>query len=307
MPGLASLGPRSLCQRSFVGQGPRFGDGGSQEPAKAKPLEFFLLNPGKVRFVRLYQNHLGQPVGQPVESWTGAVAPPREIWSGSRCRLEPLDPDRHAVDLFAAQSLDREGRSWTYLSYGPPASFEEHRALLSGQAATSDPLFFAIIDRASDRAVGVCSYLRIFPELGSIEIGHLYFSPLLQRTSLATEAIYLMLRRAFDELGYRRCEWKCNSLNEASRAAAERYGFSYEGLFRQSGVSKGRNRDTAWYSILDREWNVLRPAYEMWLAAANFDAEGGQRQRLSALVARARDVENVLHTVHAAGESMDKK
>lgn len=226
-------------------------------------------------------------MGFPVSDWKGAQTPPSESWDGRYCRLEPLDAERHAKALFAAQSLDREGANWTYLSYGPPASLEAHRELLAGQQASTDPLFFAIVSQKTDQAIGVGAYLRIFPELGSIEIGHLYFSPLLQRTPASTEAIYLMLSHAFDKLGYRRVEWKCDSLNEPSKRAAERFGFTYEGLFRQAMVSKGRNRDTAWYSILDGEWEKLGPAFRRWLDPANFDAEGQQRTRLSDLTRSA--------------------
>jgi RimJ/RimL family protein N-acetyltransferase len=150
-----------------------------------------------------------------------------------------------------------------------------------------DPLFFAIVDAKTGRAVGLASYLRIDPRVGSIEVGHLRFSSLLQRTPAATEAMALMMRRAF-ELGYRRYEWKCDALNAPSRAAAERLGFEFEGIFRQARLNKGRNRDTAWFSILDREWPALRPAFERWLDPANFDANGKQRARLSELTAAAQ-------------------
>ncbi len=201
---------------------------------------------------------------------------------GRYCRLEPLDADQHSDDLFEAQGLDPEGRNWTYLSYGPPGNREAHRALLLDQSASSEPLFFAILDPAG-KAVGVAAFLRIFPELGSIEIGHLYFSPKLQRTPAATEAIYLMLHQVFVVLGYRRCEWKCDTLNEPSTSAARRFGFHPEGVFRQASVSKGRNRDTAWFSILDSEWERLDVAFTEWLSLENFDAEGRQKLSLSRL------------------------
>jgi RimJ/RimL family protein N-acetyltransferase len=201
---------------------------------------------------------------------------------GRYCRVEPLDPDRHAAALHEANSRDREGRMWTYLFSGPFASFDEYRAWLDSKRGSEDPLFFAFIDAASGRAVGLGSYLRIDPSNGTIEVGHLQFSPLMQRTAVATEAMYLMMRTAF-ELGYRRYEWKCDALNAGSRRAAERLGFTFEGIFRQAIVYKGRNRDTAWYSILDREWPALDAAFRAWLDPANFDADGRQRRSLAAL------------------------
>ena len=168
---------------------------------------------------------------------------------------------------------------WTYLAYGPFRSRADYRAWIELNAVTTDPLFFAIVDNATGRATGVAAYLRIDPANGSIEIGHLAYSPALQRTAAATEAMYLMIRRAFD-LGYRRCEWKCNDLNEPSKTAARRLGFTFEGLFRQAMVVKGRNRDTAWFSIIDTEWPVHRAAFECWLAPDNFDANGRQRTAL---------------------------
>jgi RimJ/RimL family protein N-acetyltransferase len=178
--------------------------------------------------------------------------------------------------------LDVEGKNWTYLAYGPFADLDSYLAWIDRTCSGNDPLFFAIIDRQTDRAVGVASYLRIDPANGSIEVGHINYSPLLQRQPAATEAMYLMMRHAF-ELGYRRYEWKCNALNAASRAAAQRLGFSYEGVFRQATVVKGRNRDTAWYAAIDAEWPTLHDAFLKWLDPANFDAQGKQRMRLSSL------------------------
>jgi RimJ/RimL family protein N-acetyltransferase len=205
---------------------------------------------------------------------------------GVYCRLEPLDPDAHARDLWDANLLDTDGRNWTYLFTERPASFSDYRAWAGAMAATADPLFFTILvpEGGRMRPAGVAAYLRIAPEAGSIEVGHINFSPLLQRTPAATEAMYLMMRHAFD-LGYRRYEWKCDSLNAPSRAAAQRLGLSYEGIFRQALVYKGRNRDTAWYAAIDSEWPALRAAFERWLDAANFDDEGRQRASLSSLTA----------------------
>ncbi len=223
-------------------------------------------------------NEHGQPIGPELRGWSPREAPSRSPMLGRFCRVEPLAPS-YAEALYAANALDREGRNWTYMGYGPFAGLEEYRAWVDKSARQDDPLFFAFVDAAGS-PVGVGSFLRIDRANGVIEIGHLAFSPRMQRTPIATEAIFLMLRRALDELGYRRVEWKCDSLNAASRAAALRFGFTYEGLFRQAVVYKGRSRDTAWYSIVDREWPARRAAYEQWLAAGQVrDAERQARQK----------------------------
>ena len=193
----------------------------------------------------------------------------------------PLDPERHAAELFAAYSDDREGRLWTYLPRGPYASLDEFRAYADAACRSDDPLVHAIIDNSTGAAVGTASYMRIEPAVGVIEVGSITYSPRLQRTPAATEAMYLMMRRVFDELGYRRYEWKCDSLNAPSRAAAARLGFCYEGLFRQASLTRGRNRDTSWFSVIDSEWPQLRAAFERWLDPANFDRDGTQRQSLA--------------------------
>jgi RimJ/RimL family protein N-acetyltransferase len=198
---------------------------------------------------------------------------------GSFCRLEPLDPVRHGDDLFGAYARDTDGANWTYLPYGPFPDREEFRRWVEAVSVGDDPLFHAVIDLTTGRAAGVAAYLRIEPAVGVIEVGHINFSPLLQRTIGATEAMWLMMRRVFEELGYRRYEWKCDALNRPSRAAAERLGFSFEGIFRQATISKGRNRDTAWYSVIDSEWPTLDAAFRRWLDPANFDY-GTQRRRL---------------------------
>jgi RimJ/RimL family protein N-acetyltransferase len=226
----------------------------------------------------------GQPVGVPVEGWRPPPFPPREAMAGRFCRLEPLDAGRHAADLYQANGLDVDGRNWTYLPYGPFESLESYTRWMVTATAGADPHFLAIDDAVTGRAVGVSAYLRIDPDSGSIEVGHLSYSPLLQRRPAATEAMYLMMRRAF-ELGYRRYEWKCDALNAPSRAAAARLGFSYEGLFRQARVNKGRNRDTAWYAVIDSDWPRLRGAFEQWLAPSNFDERGVQRVSLTSLTA----------------------
>ncbi len=204
--------------------------------------------------------------------------------TGRYCKLEPLDADIHAASLYKANAVDADGKNWTYLPYGPFESFESYYAWLVQKSGGEDPIFFAIIDDIQRSAVGVASYMRINPEAGSIEIGGINYSPLLQRRPAATEAMYLMMKNVFN-LGYRRYEWKCNALNAASRAAAQRLGFTFEGVFRQASVVKGHNRDTAWYSVLDSEWPSLQVAFSGWLAPSNFDEQGNQRLKLSNLTA----------------------
>lgn len=227
-------------------------------------------------------NHLGQPIGSPLPGWTPPPRPRRETLLGRYCRLEPLDSDRHAAALFAANAADIEGRSWTYMPYGPFPTLASYREWMEGKCLGDDPLFFAIIDRADDQPAGVASYLRITPASGSIEVGHLHYSPRLKRRPAATEAMYLLMKWAF-EAGYRRYEWKCDALNAASRGAAERLGLSFEGIYRQATVYKQRTRDTAWYAAIDAEWPALRNAFETWLDPKNFDEQGQQRVRLSDL------------------------
>jgi RimJ/RimL family protein N-acetyltransferase len=206
--------------------------------------------------------------------------PPRTAIAGQYCRIEPLDAPRHAEQLFAAFRDDPEGRNWTYLPVEPPRDLDEYRAWVTEIAAKDDPLFYAVVDGETGEASGVAALMRIDPPNGVIEVGHINFSPRLQGTTPGTEAMYLLMRRAFDELGYRRYEWKCDSLNEPSCRAAERLGFTFEGTFRQASVVKGRNRDTAWFSILDSEWPAIRAALESWLSPGNFDDDGEQRRRL---------------------------
>jgi len=211
--------------------------------------------------------------------WTPAQPPAREALAGETVTLEPLDAGRHGDDLYSA--ADGADATWTYLPYGPFASKDEFLKWLRGHAATSDPLAFAIVDRATGRAAGITTLMSIVPEHGVIEIGHIWLSPRLQRTRQATEALYLQARYAFDVLGYRRLEWKCDAANSPSRRAAERFGFVFEGVFRQHRVIKGRNRDTAWFSITDAEWPVRRAAFDGWLSPSNFDAHGEQLRSLA--------------------------
>lgn len=227
-------------------------------------------------------NEFGQPVGAPVPGWTPRRPPPRTAMTGRFCVVEPLDPERHAAQLFAAFAED-DGRMWTYLPRGPYASAGEYRDWAEGAARLADPLTHAIIDKAAEAAVGTAAFMRVDTAAGVIEVGSITYSPRLQRQPAGTEAMYLMMRRVFDELGYRRYEWKCNSLNMPSRAAALRLGFQYEGLFRQATLTRGRNRDTMWFSVIDRDWPALRTAFERWLDPANFDAAGRQRRSLASL------------------------
>ena len=214
-------------------------------------------------------------------NWKPAGAPRRTAIQGETVRLEPLDVNRHGEDLF--KNTAGADSTWDYLAYGPFASRDEFMRWLESREPLDDPLTFTIIDRESGEARGLESLMRIDAANGVIEIGHIWLSPRLQRTRQATEAIYLLSRHVFDELGYRRYEWKCDSLNQASRRAAERYGFVFEGIFRQHMVIKDRNRDTAWYSILDGEWPSRRAAFEAWLSPDNFDSDSLQRRSLAAI------------------------
>lgn len=227
-------------------------------------------------------DNLGQAVDFVVPDWRPPQVPSGETMEGRFCRLDRLDPNAHASSLYSANALDVAGRMWTYLSYGPFDTFERYRAWMDNTCRGSDPLFYAITDKKTNKAVGVASYKRIDPRNGSIEVGHLAYSPLLQRTAVSTEAMYLMMGRAFS-LGYRRYEWNCNALNVPSRAAAQRLGLSFEGVFRQAGIVKARNRDTAWYAAIDTEWPALRDAFLRWLSPDNFDEHGKQKIRLSEL------------------------
>jgi RimJ/RimL family protein N-acetyltransferase len=227
-------------------------------------------------------NSLGQPVGFDLSDWKVPPFPPREGMAGRFCQLESLDVRVHGCDLYEAFATDGEGRMWTYLPYGPFDSRENFQTWMADFCLGADPLFFAIVEQKTGKAIGMTSYLRIAPATGAIEVGHVLFSPILQRTPVATEAMYLMMRRAFDT-GYRRYEWKCDALNAKSRAAAERLGFTFEGIFRQAIVYKNRNRDTAWYSVIDSEWPKLKQSFEKWLALENFDERGNQRISLSSL------------------------
>ncbi len=219
-------------------------------------------------------------LGTPMPGWTPRPMPPARPLRGQHCTLEPLVPKRHAAGLYAALAQDDAG--WTWMGYGPFVNADAYHAWAERHAGRSDPQFFAILDHAGP--AGVLALHRIQPDHGTAELGHIRFSPRLKRTTAATEALVLILRRLFDELGYRRVEWKCDTLNAASRRAAERLGFSFEGTFRNHLVVKGRNRDTAWYAMTDADWRARAPGYAVWLAEAG---AGPQRRRLSDTLADA--------------------
>jgi RimJ/RimL family protein N-acetyltransferase len=225
-------------------------------------------------------NDLGQPIGDPLDVALPCPFPPRKPMTGRRVTIVPSDPVAHAEALFNAFCLDEKGRNWTYLPYGPFASAGELREWLEATCTGDDPLFHTILDREG-QPVGLASYLRIDPANGAIEVGHIHLSPRLQRTAMSTEAMFLMMARVFDTLGYRRYEWKCDALNAPSRAAAERLGFSFEGIFRQATHYKGRNRDTAWYAIIDKDWPAQKDRFLRWLDPSNFDEKGRQKTPLA--------------------------
>ena len=230
-------------------------------------------------------NEYEQPIGEPMPQWQPARAPGDQPMTGRYCRLERVDVERHADDLYDAYRAAPDGRDWTYLSVGPFDTPDAYRQFLTACAASPDPLHYTVIDLATDKAIGTLSLMRIDKANGVIEVGFVVFSRRLQKTRMATEAIFLLMQRVFDDLGYRRFEWKCDALNAPSRAAAARFGFTFEGIFRQAVTYKGRNRDTAWFSIIDSEWPALRAGFEAWLDAANFDAQGAQQRTLQACIA----------------------
>lgn len=234
-------------------------------------------------------NEFMQPVGLPLADWHGAKPPARVTLTGSYVRLEPVDANRHAEDLHAAYLEAEDASAWTYLSIERSETFDAYRQHAQTLSAKDDPLHFAVVDLASGKAVGTLSLMRIDSRNGVIEVGHVVYSPRLQRTRLATEALYLLMQYVFDQLGYRRFEWKCDALNAPSRSAALRNGFRFEGIFRQALVYKGRNRDTAWFSIIDSEWPNLRDCYRRWLDPRNFAADGTQIERLSQLIQNSRE------------------
>jgi NAD(P)H-dependent FMN reductase/RimJ/RimL family protein N-acetyltransferase len=223
-----------------------------------------------------------QPIGRPLRNWQPRPLPQRRSFQGRYSRIEPLDPTHHTEPLYAALCDASGAAAWTYLPANRPASIDEWRRRLEAYAASPDPLFFTLFDESGHPA-GICAYLRIAPEHGSIEVGHIHLSAQLQQTRASTEIQYLLMRHAFDDLGYRRYEWKCDALNAPSRRAALRLGFRFEGIFLNAIVYKQRSRDTAWFSITDDEWPQVRRALEAWLAPENFDADGRQLHSLPTL------------------------
>ena len=222
-----------------------------------------------------------RPVGPVVDPLPPGSKPDMRPLHGRWIRLEPVSAAKHARDLYDSfTGNDPEGTVWTYLAYGPWESFEVFEEWLKGREASHDPWFYAFIQRDTGKACGMGSFMRCDATNGVIEIGHIWMSPDLQRTREATEAIFLMIRYCFDDLGVRRLEWKCDALNAPSRRAADRFGFTYEGIFQQHFIVKGRNRDTAWYAMLDKDWHRVRDAFESWLKPENFDAMGRQKGKL---------------------------
>ncbi|MEP5732096.1 MAG: GNAT family protein [Sulfitobacter sp.] len=230
-------------------------------------------------------NNITAPLGVPVENWSAPTVPQAEVLLGRYAELAPLSAEAHAALLFRAYA--GHDAVWDYMPVGPFSSAAQYHRWVRDHETKPDPFFFAIRNKDSDQWEGVASFLRIKPESGSIEVGYISYSPALQQTRAATEAMYLMMKWAF-EAGYRRYEWKCNALNAASRRAAQRLGFSYEGVFRQAAVVKGRNRDTAWFAVIDTEWPALKEAFEVWLSPGNFDASGKQQERLGDLTGLVR-------------------
>ncbi|MCL7998783.1 GNAT family N-acetyltransferase [Brucella sp. 21LCYQ03] len=215
-----------------------------------------------------------------LRDWTPRLKPERKVLEGRYVRLEPLDAARHGDELFAASSVEDADLRFTWLFEVPPATREAFEPWLEKVSGSEDPLFFAVIDKASGKVAGRQALMRIDPVHGAIEIGNIYWGPLISRKPAATEAQFLFMQYVFDELGYRRYEWKCNDNNAPSKRAAERFGFQFEGIFRQHMVTKGNNRDTAWFSIIDSEWPALKQAYQAWLAPTNFDSDGQQIRKL---------------------------
>lgn len=227
------------------------------------------------------ENEYGQPIGDPIPGWTPARRAEPVTLSGRWCTLEPLDAGRHASDLYAAFAAAPDDSDWTYIPLGPFTGAEEFREWAIEATSSDDLQLFAIVDNDTGRAVGTLALLRQDLAHGSVEVGYVLFSRALKRTPVATEAQFLLMRYVFDDLGFRRYEWKCDSLNAPSRRAAQRLGFAFEGTFRQAWVYKGRNRDTDWFSLLDGEWPLRRAAFESWLSPTNFDDDGHQRTSLA--------------------------
>jgi len=226
------------------------------------------------------KNKLNQKIGFQIKNWTPSVYPDKTKIKGKYCEVVPLDISKHAKQLYDSFSMHKDDSNWTYLSSEPFHEFEEFHAWLKSDCSGKDPIYYTIIDSKNTEAVGLASHLRIEPTIGVIEIGNIHFSPKLQKTIMATESMYLMMKRVFEEWGYRRYEWKCDNYNEPSKNAAKRLGFTFEGVFRQATIYKNRNRDTAWFSIIDNEWPTLKKKFKKWLLPTNFDSNGVQINRL---------------------------
>lgn len=236
---------------------------------------------------RVLDPETGLPVGPVLQDPGPASWPERRILEGQYCRLEPVDPARHTHELFVACTPPDAPQRFRYLFEASPQSESELEQRLTTLASLRDPITFAVCDKGKGTVEGRQALMRIAPEHRSIEIGSIYWGPKIARTRVTTEANYLLAQYVFEELQYRRYEWKCDALNAPSRASAERFGFTYEGTFRRMMIIKGRTRDTAWFSIIDEEWPLLKAAYETWLDPGNFDGNGHQKQRLSILTAAA--------------------
>ncbi|MDO8953332.1 MAG: GNAT family protein [Gammaproteobacteria bacterium] len=226
------------------------------------------------------KNEFNQEVGFTLDNWQPAERPQKINLRGEYCVLEPLDVDKHALALFDALQIDNSGESWTYLPYGPLKTYTEFCQWVNLTAENANTLLYAILEAKSNQPIGICGYLNINSEHGSIEVGHLHYSKLLQKSPAATEAMYLMMHQALEVLKYRRYEWKCDSLNQPSINAAKRLGFTFEGIFRQHCTFKNRNRDTAWFSIIDGEWPTIKQKVVKWLDPCNFDVNGNQIKSL---------------------------
>ncbi|MBU93460.1 MAG: GNAT family N-acetyltransferase [Chloroflexi bacterium] len=223
---------------------------------------------------------MDQQIGFQINEWSPSIYPTKTDIKGKYCEVIPLNINNHAEQLFNAFKINKDGSNWTYLSSNPFNEFEEFHAWLKSDCSGKDPIYYSIIDTKNSEAIGMASHLRIEPSIGVIEVGNIHFSPKLQKTRIATESMYLMMKRVFEEWGYRRYEWKCDNYNNPSKKAAIRLGFTFEGIFRQATIYKNRNRDTAWFSIIDTEWPVIKKKFENWLLPSNFDADGIQIKKL---------------------------
>lgn len=226
-------------------------------------------------------NQYGQMIGEDLANWTACPWPEKKIIQGNYCCLEPINPEKHGTGLYAAHCAAEDAGRWTYLLQEKPQSLDEMLAMLEEFKAADDTVHFAVVSNTSRQALGSLALMSIDPASGVIEIGHVNFSPLLQHTVMATEAVYLLLEYVFSELGYRRCQWKCDNYNEPSKRAAMRFGFDFEGVLNQAVITKARSRDTAMFAIMDKQWPRLQTGFKFWLHESNFDPNGQQKSKLS--------------------------